>query len=217
MVAEVTTEHQKWLKQAKQHKKSSFFARGSRSMSQEYALVAGSSLQSFVKFNKNNQQTTQYQNCCIILTELLKAATMRLHGHAKVFRDCAIFGFLNAKMLNLPLFHLFWVSFQFLCLFLGHLVCAKLLNGNIGRKKKSFLEGLNIDREGLKCSKFQSLVVSRCRVLKTHTCGSVFPTRVLVDTLTSREFGKLLLPSYLGTTCMETTTLCNTRCNTPFL
>ena len=32
-----------------------------------------------------------------------------------------------------------------------------------------------------------------------------------------REFGKLLLPSYLGATCMETTTFCNTRCNTPFL
>ena len=68
--------------------------------------------------------------------ELLIAATMRPHGRAKVFRDCARFGFLNAKMHNLPLFHLFWVSFQFLCWFLGHLVCAKLLNGNIGRAKK---------------------------------------------------------------------------------
>ena len=28
---------------------------------------------------------------------------------------------------------------------------------------------------------------------------------------------QLLLPSYLGATCMETKTLCNTRCNTPFL
>ena len=32
-----------------------------------------------------------------------------------------------------------------------------------------------------------------------------------------REFGKLLLPSYLGVTCMETTTLCNTRCITLLL
>ena len=70
------------------------------------------------------------------LAELLKAATMRPHGRAKVFRDCARFGFLNAKMANLPLFHLFWVSFHFLCWFLGHLVCAKLLNGNFGRAKK---------------------------------------------------------------------------------
>ena len=69
-------------------------------------------------------------------SELLKAATMRPHGRAKVFRDCARFGFLNAKMHNLPLFHLFWVSFQFLCWFLGHLVCATLLNGNIGHAKK---------------------------------------------------------------------------------
>ena len=61
---------------------------------------------------------------------------MRPHGRAKVFRDCARFGFLNAKLHNLPLFHLFWVSFQFLCWFLGHLVCAKLLNGNINRAKK---------------------------------------------------------------------------------
>ena len=61
---------------------------------------------------------------------------MRLYCRAKHFRDCARFGFLNAKMHNLPLFHLFWVSFQFLCWFLGHLVCAKLLNGNIGRAKK---------------------------------------------------------------------------------
>ena len=68
--------------------------------------------------------------------ELLKAVTMRPHGRAKVFRDCARFGFLNAKMNNLPLFHLFWVSFNFLCWFLCHLVCAKLLNGNIGRAKK---------------------------------------------------------------------------------
>ena len=28
---------------------------------------------------------------------------------------------------------------------------------------------------------------------------------------------QLLLPSYLEATCMETKTLCNTRCNTPFL
>ena len=61
---------------------------------------------------------------------------MRPHGRAKVFRDCARFGFLNAKMHNLPLFHLFWVSFQFLCWFWGHLACAKRLNGNIGRAKK---------------------------------------------------------------------------------
>ena len=49
------------------------------------------------------------------VAELLKAATMQAHGRAKVFRDCTRFGFLNAKMHNLPLFHLFWVSFKFLC------------------------------------------------------------------------------------------------------
>ena len=69
-------------------------------------------------------------------SELLKAATMRPHSRAKVFRDCARLGFWNAKMHNFPLFHLFWVSFQFLCWFLGHLVCAKILNGNIGHAKK---------------------------------------------------------------------------------
>ena len=66
-------------------------------------------------------------------SEFLKAATVRPHGHAKVFKDCARFGFLNAKMHE---FHLFWVSFQFLCWFSGHLACAKLLNRNIGPAKK---------------------------------------------------------------------------------
>ena len=37
---------------------------------------------------------------------------MRLHGCAKFFRDSARFGFLNAKMHNLPLFYLFWVIFE---------------------------------------------------------------------------------------------------------
>ena len=47
-----------------------------------------------------------------VIPELLKAATMRPHGRAKVFRDCARFGFLNAKMHNLPLFHLFLGQFS---------------------------------------------------------------------------------------------------------
>ena len=61
---------------------------------------------------------------------------MRPHGRAKFFRDRARFGFLNAKMHNLPLFYLFWVIFRKICLFLAHFVCAKLSNRNIGRAKK---------------------------------------------------------------------------------
>ena len=72
----------------------------------------------------------------VLLQEFLKDATMRPHGRAKFFRDRARFGFLNSKMLNLPLFYLFWVIFLKICLFLAHFVCAKLSNRNIGRAKK---------------------------------------------------------------------------------
>ena len=35
-----------------------------------------------------------------IRTEFLKGATVRRHGRAKLFRDCARFWFLNSKMYN---------------------------------------------------------------------------------------------------------------------
>ena len=73
---------------------------------------------------------------CTLHPEFLKGATMRPHGRAKFFRDRARFGFLNAKMHNLPLFYLFWVIFWKICLFLAHFVCAKLSDRNIGRAKK---------------------------------------------------------------------------------
>ena len=69
-------------------------------------------------------------------SEFLKGATVRPYGRAKFFRDCARFGFLNAKMHNLPLFYLFWVIFQKICLFLAYFVYAKLSDRNIGRAKK---------------------------------------------------------------------------------
>ena len=35
-----------------------------------------------------------------IQAEFLKGVTVRLHGRAKIFRDCARFGFANANMHN---------------------------------------------------------------------------------------------------------------------
>ena len=69
-------------------------------------------------------------------TEFLKGATVQPYGRAKFFRDCARFGFLNAKMHNRPLFNLFWVIFQKNLFVFGPFVCAKLLNRNIGCAKK---------------------------------------------------------------------------------
>ena len=42
-----------------------------------------------------------------------KNATVGPYGRAQFFRDCARFRLLNPKMHNLPLFYLFWISFQF--------------------------------------------------------------------------------------------------------
>ena len=71
--------------------------------------------------------------------EFLKGATMRPYGRAKFFRDFARFGFLNAKMHNLPLFYLFG---SFINIFFAHFVCAKLSNRYIGCGKKMLLESL---------------------------------------------------------------------------
>ena len=62
--------------------------------------------------------------------------TTRPYGRAKIFRDCARFGFFNKKMHNLPLFYLFGSLFKKICCFLALFVCAKLLNRNIGRAKQ---------------------------------------------------------------------------------
>ena len=99
-------------------------------------------------------------------TEFLKDATMRPHGRAKFFRDRARFGFLNAKMHNLPLFYLFWVIFRKICLFLAHFVCAKLSNRNIGRaKKNAFRKSGSVmgEREGL----FSDVVSMTCISIRT--------------------------------------------------
>ena len=45
--------------------------------------------------------------CHMSHAEFLKGATVQPHGRAKFFGDRARFGFLNAKMHNLPLFYLF--------------------------------------------------------------------------------------------------------------
>ena len=49
--------------------------------------------------------------------EFLKGATVRPYSRAKLFRDCARFWFLNARMHNLPLFYLFGSFFIFFCPF----------------------------------------------------------------------------------------------------
>ena len=51
--------------------------------------------------------------------EFQKGATVRPYGRATFFRDCARFGFLNAKMDNLTLLYLFGVIFQTFLLVFG--------------------------------------------------------------------------------------------------
>ena len=69
----------------------------------------------------------------------LKHETLRPYGRAKIFRDCARFGFLNAKMHNLPLFYLFKVIFFLIfLLFLGPLCLYKTFERKYWSRKKNW-------------------------------------------------------------------------------
>ena len=73
---------------------------------------------------------------CLSVCRASKSCDHATAQSRKSFQRLRKIWVLNAKMHNLPLVHLFWVSFQFLCWFLGYLICAKLWNGNIGRAKQ---------------------------------------------------------------------------------
>ena len=67
--------------------------------------------------------------------------------------------------------------------------------------------------------KYKILAFDRQVAGSSPTVGvwSPYQRKGVLQRVLQREFGKLLLPSCLEVTCMETTTLCNTHCNTPFL
>ena len=68
---------------------------------------------------------------------------MRPYGWEKIFRDCARFGFFNAKMHNLSPFYLFfWVFFVSLGGVLPYFVSAKLFDNKFSLKRKLLLESL---------------------------------------------------------------------------
>ena len=74
--------------------------------------------------------------------EFLKSGTVQLYSRAKIFRDCARFGFVNTKMQNLHMFYLFWVAFfQFFGWYLAYLVLQNLLT-EILVAQKILLENL---------------------------------------------------------------------------
>ena len=80
-----------------------------------------------------------------IISRASKRCTLAIDGRAKFVRDYSRFGFVNAKMHNLPLFYLFLGNFsKSICWFLAHFVFAKLSNRNIGRPKNLLLESLVI-------------------------------------------------------------------------
>jgi hypothetical protein len=78
-----------------------------------------------------------YFNIMGFKPEFLKGATVRPYGRAEFFRDCARFGFLDAKMHNLPLFYLFGVIFQTFLLVFGPFDLRKTFEQKYWSRKKN--------------------------------------------------------------------------------
>ena len=74
--------------------------------------------------------------------EFLKAATVRTCGRAKMFRNCARFGFLNQKIHNSLHFHLFWVISLLFYGFYARILTQNFPTKLLGAQNNLLLESL---------------------------------------------------------------------------